>query len=57
MPEKEKREIAEMTETAKMLAKYDPQSLMIAKSNLDILKNRCEIERAMQKEATEEKAG
>lgn len=49
MPEKEKKEIAEMVETAELLAKHDPQGLMIAKSNLDILKNRCEIERAMKK--------
>lgn len=48
MSEKEKKEIAEMLETAELLAKHDPQGLMIVKSNLDILKSRCEIERAMQ---------
>lgn len=53
MSEKEKKEIAEMVETAELLAKHDPQGLMIAKSNLDILKSRCEIERTMR----EEKAG
>lgn len=51
MTEEEKREIAEMVETAEMLAKYNPQSLMIAKSNFDILKSRCEIERAMRRGA------
>lgn len=56
MSEKEKKEIAEMVETAEMLAKHDPQGLVIAKANLDILKNRCEIEKAM-KENMEEKAG
>lgn len=47
MSEKEKKEIAEMVETAELLAKHDPQGLLIAKSNLDILKNRYEIEKAM----------
>lgn len=47
MSEKEKKEIAEMVKTAELLAEHDPQGLLIAKSNLDILKNRCEIEKAM----------
>lgn len=46
MSEKEKKEIQEMVETAQMLAEHDPQSLLIAKSNFDILKARCEIEKA-----------
>lgn len=53
MSEKEKKEIAEMVETAELLAKHDPQGLMIVKTSLDILKSRCEIEKAMK----EEKAG
>ena len=58
MSEKEKKEIAEMLETAELLAKHDPQGLMIVKSNLDILKSRCEIERAMQEvEKQPQKAG
>lgn len=58
MSEKEKKEIAEMIETAELLAKHDPQGLMIVKSNLDILKSRCEIERAMQEvEKQPQKAG
>lgn len=58
MSEKEKKEIAEMLETAELLAKHDPQGLMIAKSNLDILKSRCEIERAMREvEKQPQKAG
>ena len=51
MSEKEKNEIAEMVETAELLAKHDPQSLVIAKANLDILKSRCEIEKAMREES------
>lgn len=47
MSEKEKKEIAEMVETAEMLAKHDPQGFMITKSSLDVLKSRCEIEKAM----------
>lgn len=58
MSEKEKKEIAEMLETAELLAKHDPQGLMIVKSNLDILKSRCEIERSMQERGEQqEKAG
>lgn len=46
MSEKEKDEIREMVETAEFLAEHDPQSLLIVKANFDILKSRCQIERA-----------
>lgn len=49
MSERERKEIQEMVETAELLAKHDPQGLMIAKANIDILKARCEIERSMKK--------
>lgn len=45
MSEKERKEIDEMVETAKMLAEHDPESLAIGKAALDALKVRCEIER------------
>lgn len=45
MSEKEKREMAEMVETARYLAENDPYALMIAKSNIDILKVRCEMDK------------
>ena len=37
MSEKEKKEIAEMVETAKHLAVQDPQAFKIANSNMEIL--------------------
>ena len=57
MSEKEKKEIAEMVETAKMLAKHDPQGLAVAKAGLDALRTRCEIAQASKrdKEASESK--
>ena len=45
MSEKERKEIDEMVETAKMLAEHDPERLAIGKAALDALKVRCEIER------------
>lgn len=47
MSEKERAEITEMTETASMLAKHDPQSLKIAKAILEALRARCETEKEM----------
>lgn len=44
MSEKEKKEIAEMVETAKHLAANDPQAFMIAKSNMEILKIRADMD-------------
>lgn len=45
MSEKEKEEIAEMVETAKHLAANDPQAFMIAKSNMEILKIRADMDK------------
>lgn len=45
MSEKERKEIADMVETAKELAKKDPQGFLIAKSNIDILKARADMDR------------
>lgn len=45
MSEKEKKEIQEMVETAKYLAENDPQSLVIAKTGLDMLKARCDMDK------------
>lgn len=57
MSEKEKKEIAEMVETAKMLAKHDPQGLAVAKAGLDALRTRCEIAQASKAESESQKAG
>ncbi len=45
MSENEKKNIAEMVETAKYLAENDPQGLLIARSNMDILKARADMEK------------
>lgn len=45
MSEKEKKEICEMVEAAKYLAEHDPAGLIIAKSNMDILKARADMEK------------
>lgn len=45
MSENERKNIAEMVETAKYLAENDPQGLLIARSNMDILKARADMER------------
>lgn len=44
MGDKEKKEIKEMVETAKFLAENDPQGFLIAKSNIDILKARSDLD-------------
>ena len=41
----EKKDIAEMTEAAKYLVLHDPQGFVIAKSNMDILKARADLEK------------
>lgn len=46
MTEKEKAEINEMVEAAKIMAEHDPQSLAVAKAGFDALWARCEIEKA-----------
>lgn len=45
MKNKEKQEIKEMVETAKYLADNDPASLMLVKSNIDILKSRHDLDK------------
>lgn len=50
MSEKEKKDIAEMVKTARELAKKDPQGFLIAKSNIDILKARADMEREKETE-------
>lgn len=45
MNEQEKKEITEMTEAAKYLVLHDPQGFVIAKSNMDILKARSDLEK------------
>lgn len=45
MSEKEKKEIAEMVDIAKHLATHDPQAFMIAKSNMEILKIRADMDK------------
>ena len=52
MSKKESQEKKKMVETAKYLAENDPQSLLIAKSNMDILKARCDL--AKQRKVKEE---
>ena len=44
MSEKEKKDIAEMVKTARGLAKKDPQGFLIAKSNMEILKARADMD-------------
>lgn len=50
MSEKDKKDIEKMVETAKYLAEHDPQGLLIARSNIDILKARADMERERKKE-------
>lgn len=45
MSEKEKKDIAEMVKTVKELAEKDPQGFLIAKSNIDILKARADMDK------------
>lgn len=44
MSGKEKKDIADMVKTAKELAEKDPQGFLIAKSNIDILKARADMD-------------
>ncbi len=44
MNSKERKDIKEMIDAAKMLAERDPQSFMIIKSNVEILKARHDME-------------
>lgn len=53
MSDKEKQDIREMVETAKYLAENDPQGLLIAKSNMDILKARSDMELIKQEKTGE----
>ena len=48
--EKDKKDIAEMVETAKYLAEHHPQGLLITKSSMDILKARADMDRERGKE-------
>lgn len=50
MDNKKEKDIEEMVETAKYLAENDPQSLLIAKAGMDMLKVRCDL--AKSKEST-----
>lgn len=45
---KEKQEIREIVNTAKILARCDPQSLMLAKFGMDLLKARCELDGSLE---------
>ncbi len=44
MEKEEKKDVKKMMETAKILAENDPQSFMIIKSNIEVLKIRHDIE-------------
>lgn len=50
MSEKEKKDIAEMVKTARELAQSDPQGFFIAKSNMDILRARADMDKQDGKE-------
>ena len=52
--EKEKKDINEMVEAAKYLAEHDPTGLIIAKSNMDILKARADMEKREAEEREKE---
>lgn len=54
MSEKEKKEICEMVEAEKYLAEHDPTGLIIAKSNMDILKARADMEKRETEEREKE---
>lgn len=45
MSKKDKKDIANTVKALKFIADNDPQALVIANSNIDILKARCELER------------
>lgn len=46
MERAERKDIKSMVETAKILAENDPQSFMIIKSNIEVLKVRHDMEMA-----------
>lgn len=50
----EKKDINEMVEAAKYLAEHDPTGLIIAKSNMDILKARADMEKREAEEREKE---
>lgn len=54
MSEKEKNEIAEMVKAAKQLAEHDPQSFLLAKNSISILKARADMEEQMKQKQEEE---
>ena len=54
MIEKEKNEIAEMVKAAKQLAEHDPQSFLLAKNSISILKARADMEEQMKQKQEEE---
>lgn len=54
MSEKEKEDIQETAEAAKYLAEHDPTGLIIAKSNMDILKARADMEKREAEEREKE---
>lgn len=45
MNNREKKAIQEMVETAKYLARYDPQALLIANASIAALKVRCDLDK------------
>lgn len=53
MSEKEKNEIAEMVKAAKQLAEHDPQSFLLAKNSISILKARADMEEQMRQKQEE----
>lgn len=57
MSEKERKDIAEMVKTAEYLAKNDPQGLLIARSNMDILKARADMEKQEKQKEVVQDAG
>lgn len=47
LSEQEKNDIKEIVKTMEFLAKSDPLSLILIKSKIDALKDRCDLEREM----------
>lgn len=47
LTEKEKKEIEEIVETAKILAREDPTGLLLMKDRMETLKTRCDMEKAI----------
>lgn len=48
MSEKDKKDIKNLVESVKCLAENDPQALLIVKSNVDILKARCDLDKHLE---------